>query len=244
MQPIPIPDLTFEVLERDGAQDRLLVLVHGYGEPPTNLTDRIEMIDPDGRFCTVVPSGPFEHRGATIWHRAINTAPELAATQFAASHTALDRLVGHCADRFDLPLDDAVVGGFSQGGGLAMSLLLGADVQHRPAAAFGVCSFPPAFPGFRVDRAAASARPYWLRTSRNDRFVDIDTARGAAAMVRSMLRLTYRESDDEHVMTDDDAAAIGRWLVGAVDNPVDDAAELDAAADRADFYDGLWEFVS
>ncbi len=43
------------MLER-GPQDRLLVLCHGYGLPVSDLTDRLGLLDPDGRFLVVTPA--------------------------------------------------------------------------------------------------------------------------------------------------------------------------------------------
>ena len=51
--PVPAPEvprLGYRVLERRGPQDRLLVLCHGYGLPVSDLTDRLELLDPDGRW--------------------------------------------------------------------------------------------------------------------------------------------------------------------------------------------------
>ena len=206
-----------EVIERDGPQERLLVLLHGYGEPVADLTDRLDRIDPDARFLAVAPPAPFEHKGKAIWHRAL-TAPEESGRQFLASMAAIDDHLGALGERTGLDPADAVVGGFSQGGGLALALLLAGGLRHRPAAAFGICSFPPHVVGFPFDPAAPVGRPFLLWSARDDRFAPIESSRaGAATLIECGLALTYRETDDGHVMTDEAAEAIGAWL-----------AELDA----------------
>lgn len=104
-----------------------------------------------------------------------------------------------------------MVGGFSQGGGLALGLLLSADVRHVPAAAFGVCSFPPVVQDLRVDRTACAGRPYFLSSARQDHFADIEVSRAGAALLRDIgLDVTYVESDGDHEMTDRAAEQIGR----------------------------------
>ena len=244
----PLP-LASTVLPREGPQSRLLVLLHGYGQPTAELTDRIGVIDPHGRFRVVVPEAPFERRGHPIWHRAIS-AREEAEEQYLASLVAIDALLGEAEAELGLPAADAVVGGFSQGGGLALALLLGADVVHRPAAAFGVCSFPPIVTGFRVDRVAAAGRPYFLSSARDDHFAPIEVSRTGAAIIRETgIELTYVESDGGHVMTDDAAAQIGEWLA-AVDEgrsrpPLDDDRDaLLAATQGRDYFEDLWDLVS
>ncbi len=209
---VTVPELTSEIIERSGPQARLLVLLHGYGEPVDDLPRRLDRIDPDARFLAVVPTAPFERKGKAIWHRALS-APGEAARQYLASMAALDRHLGELEASTGRPAAEAVVGGFSQGGGLAIGLLLGADIAHRPAAGFGVCSFPPHVEGFRFDRAAATGRPYLLSSARRDHFAPIESSRASAAsMVAAGLAVTYREVEGDHVMTDEAADEIGAWL--------------------------------
>jgi len=141
-----------------------------------------------------------------------------------------------------------VVGGFSQGGGLALGLLLGADVAHRPLAGFGVCSFPPPVRGLRVDRRAAAGRPFFLSSARHDHFAPIEASRAGAVLLRETgLDVTYVESEGVHEMTDEAARSIGAWLAGLVDgapSPGDADGLLDGVSARSGLYDGLWELVS
>ena len=65
--------LRSSVIERDGEQSRLLVLLHGYGEPVADLTRRLPLFDPDAQLVAVAPDAPFERRGRTIWHRALTS---------------------------------------------------------------------------------------------------------------------------------------------------------------------------
>ncbi len=236
-------ELSYRLLHRAGTPERLLVLLHGYAEPSEPLTDRLQMLDPTGSYLVVVPSAPFEHRGAAIWHRAVTTAPLQAAEQYETSLTSLDALLGQLGDETGLDPGESIVGGFSQGGGLSFGLLLGAGIRHRPAAAFGICGFPPAFDGFRVDPAAANGRRCFMASARQDHFAPIEMSRGGAAALRDIgVELTYAEVDTEHVVSDDAAALAGRWLDAVrQDMPVTGFDDLlaDVSA-RGGFYDGLW----
>lgn len=241
------PVLAHEIVDRPGAAARLLVLLHGYGEPASDLRDRLDLIDPDGRFLAVVPEAPFERKGRPIWHRALSV-PDEAEAQFRASVAAVDALLGALAEETGLDPEQAVVGGFSQGGGLALGLLLGADVAHRPAAGFGVCSFPPPVRGFRVHRAEAAGRPYFLSSARQDHFAPIEASRAGAVLLRDTgLDLTYVESEGAHEMTDDAARQIGTWLAdldGARSTSSDGPDLLAGVTARSDLYDDLWHHVS
>lgn len=240
------PVLAHEVLTRPGPQDRLLVLLHGYGEPSQDLVDRLHLIDPEGRFRVVVPEAPFERGGRAIWHRAL-TAREEAEQQFRASLAAIDALLGDLQTELGLATSEAIVGGFSQGGGLALGMLLCAEVRHRPAGGFGVCSFPPPVRGFRVDRSAASGRPFFLSSAHQDHFAPIEVSRAGAVLVRDTgLDLSYAELPGGHEMTDAAASQIGAWLRGAPSGtgPAGGPDLLAGVSARSGLYDDLWELVT
>lgn len=242
---VETPVLSSTVLDRDGAQDRLLVLLHGYGEPIEQLSSRVDLLDPSGAFKVVLPHAPFERRGRAIWHRALSARAE-AEAQYVESLRAIDHHLGDLEQRLGLAAADAVVGGFSQGGGLALGLVVSADARHAPAAAFGVCSFPPVVQGFRVDPQACAGRPYFLSSARQDHFAGIEMSRAGAALLRDVgLDLTYVESDGGHEMTDLAAAQIGAWIasLGEAGHP-DDAHLLDGIAGLDGHFAGLWELVS
>jgi predicted esterase len=240
--PTSLP-LDTQLLPRDGVGERLLVLLHGYGLPASDLTDRLAVLDPHRRCTVAVPTAPFEHKGKDIWHRALSTSAATAAQQYRDSLLLLDELLGALEAATGLAAAEAIVGGFSQGGGLGYGLLVAADLEHRPAAAFGICSFPPAFEGFRVDEAAAVGRPCFMASARRDHFAPIEGSRAGACRLRDAgLDLTYVEMDTEHEMTDEAALAAGRWIDAvAAGRPVtgfDDV--LDRVGTGAGFYDGLW----
>jgi predicted esterase len=226
-----------------GAGGRLLVLLHGYGLPVADLTDRIDLLDPERRCTVLAPVAPFERKGSAIWHRALSTSVELAARQYRESLDLLDELLGWAESVTGLPASEAIVGGFSQGGGLGFGLLLVAGIEHRPAAAFGICSFPPAFSGFAVDSSAAAGRPCFLASAHEDHFAPIEGSRaGASALRGAGLELTYVEMDAGHEMTDVAAGLAGRWIARvAAGRPVDGFDDvLTEVGTGPGFYEGLW----
>ena len=241
-----VPPLDATVVQQPTSPARLLVLVHGYGEPVEALTDRLALLDPEGRHLVVAPVAPFEHKGQAIWHRAMH-AGEVADRQFRQSIDALDDLLDRLEAEHDLPAAEAVVGGFSQGGGLGIAMLLAADVRNRPAAAFGVCSFPPHIQGFRVDRAAAAGRRCLVVGAHEDHFAPIEVSRaGAVALRDAGLDLTWAEVTGRHVMTDEAASLAGRWL-GSIDGgpPVEDGSALLADVEgRGEYLAEMWDLVT
>lgn len=242
------PVLAHEIIERPGPQTGLLVLLHGYGEPASDLRDRLHLLDPEARFLAVVPDAPFERKGRAIWHRALSV-PDVAEAQFRASLSALDDLLGVLEAETGRPAADAVVGGFSQGGGLALGLLLSADVACRPRAGFGICSFPPPVRGFRVDRRAAAGRPFFLASARQHHFAPIEASRSGAVLLRDAgLDLAYAETAGAHEMTDEAARLVGGWLAATggpgTSGPAGGAELLAGVSARSGLYDDLWDLVT
>jgi predicted esterase len=243
--PAPPVPLAYDVVDRGGSPERLLVLIHGYARPPSDLTERLHLLDPDRRFLAVAPHAPYRHRDQVIWHKPGGATG--TEEQYMGSLAALDDLLGTLQERTGLPASEAVVGGFSQGGGLALSMLFHADAVHRPAIAFGVCSFPAPVRGFPVERAAAVGRPAFLLGARRDRFAPIEVFRGGAALIASTgIDLTYVEHDAEHEMTDAAAAEVAAWLAGVLSGEVTGSSgrELYDGAPVPGFFDGLWSFRS
>lgn len=243
----PPTELAARILPRQGPGGRLLVLLHGYGLPSEDLTDRLALLDPDGVCTVVVAEAPFVHRGQRIWHRALLSAPDVAEQQYLRSIELLDELLGRLQGETGLAAADAIVGGFSQGGGQAYGLMLADGIEHRPAAAFGICSFPPAFAGFRVDPLAGVGRRCFMASAREDHFAPIDSSRAGACRLRDAgLELTYAELPTGHEMTDEAAALAGTWIAAvAADRDVTGFPDLlSEVGEGAGFYEGLWVSAS
>jgi predicted esterase len=211
-------DLDHEVVERRGPQDRLLLLLHGYGQSPHELTSRLDLLDPDGRYRAVVPTGPLRKKGRPIWFRALSGDSEEANQQFLASFAQLDDFLDARCAELGLDRSQAVVGGFSQGAGLAMGLLLAASGRARPAACLSFCGFAPFVPGFRADPDAAAGRPVLFVGAERDRYVTAqDNRETADALAHLGLHVTYAPLDIEHVLTDEAARAAAPWLAEVAD---------------------------
>jgi len=130
---------------------RLLFLVHNYGGNEFQMALLGTLIDPGRRFAVVCPRGPIETAdvpdGASFY-RVERATKSYDEASFAAAVEALDdTLEDVCADGgFDR--SEAVLGGFSQGGGLALALAYRRSGRARPAAT--ITFAPPVHPAHRV----------------------------------------------------------------------------------------------
>ncbi len=243
-------DLDVEVHRRAGPQDRLLFLVHGYGEPPSMFLDHLEAIDPVGRYVVVTPIGPFEKKGRPIWHRALSAGSEEPIVQFHTSCHALQRTYGRVVRDLALDPATAVVGGFSQGAGLAIALTLaaGPDAVPRPAGALAFCGFAPVVPGLTVDLARVAGLPLFLSVATDDVFIDLATSRSSAATLAHLgFAVSYHELACRHEITPDAAARAGSWLAGLGADPAARPSGDPVPPEPGEMgalVDALWRFVA
>ena len=118
--------LTSYRITRDGA-DRLLFLMHGYSAEQHHLASYVPLVDPDERFTAIAPRGPVplpdgDTDGASWWSIDFETF-EFRTDEFEASLATLERFIADEAAAAGVPLERCVIGGFSQGGYLALSLV-------------------------------------------------------------------------------------------------------------------------
>ena len=135
--------------------ERLLLLLHGYGSDERDLGGLLPYLDPEGRFTTVLPRGPLAAPPGFAWvDWSDGTNAARVAESLAESVAAVDELLDAECEARGLARSDAVVGGFSQGAGIALAVALGPSTKRRPA---GVLAMSPAiaFDPTIVDFAAA-----------------------------------------------------------------------------------------
>src|SRR5215217_4026281 len=150
------PPLPAHVEAADGHPAGLLVLVHGFGHSETYMGVAGRLIDPARRFAVAAPQGPIllptSRRRA--WVLPKRKLPE----QFAISLRQLDVFVDAQCAAHGVAREQVVLGGFSQGAILAMSL---AALPGRPipAAVISWCGVLPLDRGVDVDLARLRGVP-------------------------------------------------------------------------------------
>jgi thioredoxin 1 len=160
--------------------ERLLVLLHGYGSDERDLGGLLPYLDPEGRFTTVLPRGPLATPPGFAWVEWSD--PEASAASLADSIAAVDALVDAECEARGLARSDAVIGGFSQGAGIALAVGLGPSDKPRPAGVLAMSpsvSFDPAI----IDVAAVRDVPVLLQHGTDDLMVQVGGTRGLAQLL-------------------------------------------------------------
>jgi thioredoxin 1 len=199
---------------KGSSAQRLLLLVHGYAADEQDLGGLLPYLDPDGVFAAMMPRAPFPVPGTPgyMWYDMAGAGDEVAE-QFAAALAELDALVDEQCAQLGFERSDAIFGGFSQGGGLALALGLfskpdGGSRVH-PA---GVLAMSPATMTGPIDEGARDVRVL-VQHGTNDPLIPVQRSRDLARDLRKFgIPTVYREYPMEHQVALEGLRDARAWL--------------------------------
>lgn len=198
-------------IQRDDS-DRLLFLFHGYSAEQHHLAAYVPLIDPDERFSAICP-------------RAIHDLPEGdGASWFDINEDGFDKASFHEAaatlrafidteaEAAGVPLERCVIGGFSQGGYLALALA-GQPGRADYAGVWAMCCALPPFADTPFDLAPGNGRAALVQFGTRDPFVaNVDSEAAAAALRDGGWEVSSEGYDMAHSQTLEMMADAKEWL--------------------------------
>jgi thioredoxin 1 len=204
-------DLVTNVV-RGNESDRLLLLLHGYGSDERDLGGLLPYLDPDGHFVTVLPRGPVAAPPGFAWNDVAGGEPTRTAEEFAEALAAVDDLLDAACAEHGVKREEAVVGGFSQGAGLALALALGPSERPRPAGVLAMSPFVP--PGLlQVDLEGARDVAILLQHGTDDPMIPVAASRELAqALTDAGLSLVFAEYPMGHEVALASVQRAQQWL--------------------------------
>jgi thioredoxin 1 len=218
---------------KGSASQRLLLLVHGYAADEQDLGGLLPYLDPDGVFAAVMPRAPMPAPGTPgyMWYDMVGG--DDVAGQFATALDELDALVDEQCAQLGFDRSQAIFGGFSQGGGLALALGLFTPADGRPRVRpAGVLAMSPAAMTGPVDEGARDVRVL-VQHGRDDPLIPVQRSRDLARDLRGFgIPTVYREYPMEHQVALEGLRDAREWLSEVLagnrpDEPVpDDPVEL------------------
>ena len=161
--------------------ERVLLLVHGYGADEQDLAGLLPYLDPEGHFLTVLPRGPVAAPPGFSWYDigAVGAGHTTDVT-FLSSLEALDDLLDATCEEHGMARADAIVGGFSQGGGLAVALGLRRSERPHPAAVLAMSTYLPDVEGLDYDWDAAAEIPVLVQHGTEDPLIPVERGGGCS----------------------------------------------------------------
>jgi len=194
---------------------RVMLIVHGYGADERDLGGLLPYLDPEGRFLTVLPRGPVAAPPGFAWYDigAIG-AGHTADPTFMSSLQELDDLLDQACAEHDKPRDEAVVAGFSQGGGLAVALGLRKSDRAHPAAVVAMSCYLPDVEGIEYDWEPAKEIPVLVQHGTRDPLIPVEQGRALARTLADHgAPVTYREYPMEHQVALESVQDAHEWLL-------------------------------
>jgi thioredoxin 1 len=195
---------------KGSASSRLALLVHGYGADERDLGGLLTYLDPDGTLAAVLPRAPFAVPGTPgyAWYGMFEG--DSASGSYADALGQLDDLLSEQADALALPRRESLVGGFSQGAGLALGLALQRSERDRPVA---VLAMSPALDVSQLDIDATDAPPVLIQHGTHDPLIPVQRSRDLAAHLRDLgIPTVYLEYPMEHQVALESLRDATAWL--------------------------------
>lgn len=198
-------------LQRDNA-DRLLFLFHGYSAEQHHLAAYVPLVDPNERFTAICPRAPNdlpEGDGAS-WFEIGEDGFDKAS--FHETAATLRGFVDAEAEAAGIPLARCVIGGFSQGGYLALALA-GQPGRAHYAGVWAMCCALPPFPDTPFDLAPGEGRTALVQYGTRDPFIaNADTEAAARALSDGGWQVRLEGYDMAHSQTLEMMADAKEWL--------------------------------
>ena len=195
---------------KGSASNRLALLVHGLGADERDLGGLLTYLDADGVLAAVLPRAPYPLPGTPgyAWY-GMFAGDEIPGT-YGDALAELDDLLSEQAEVLALPRDEAIVGGFSQGAGLALGLALQRSERERPKAALAMS---PALDLSLLDVDATDAPPALIQHGTHDPLIPVQRARELARDLRELgVPTVYREYPMEHQVALESLRDAAAWL--------------------------------
>ncbi len=162
--------------------ERVLLLMHGYGADERDLGGLLPYLDPEGKFVTVLPRGPLSAPPGFSWFDVMASDPEEMRQGFVTALSSVDDLLDEACAEHSMKREEAVVAGFSQGGGLAFALGLGRNNRPHPAGVLAMSPFVR-LEVVDVDWDAAENVAVLLQHGTDDPMVKVTNSRELAALL-------------------------------------------------------------
>jgi phospholipase/carboxylesterase len=197
--------IPFEKRPAAGEAAGALVLFHGRGADEHDLLPLLDALDPERRLDGYCPRGPLAlPPGGAHWYvvpRVGYPDPATFAEGFAAAAEFVD----------GLPHERVVLGGFSQGAVMALSVGLGAG-RPRPAGVIGFSGFLPEVDGWELGDGPWP--PIAIGHGTFDEVIPVELAhRARDRLVAAGATVLYRESPIGHAIDPNFVGSLHNFLL-------------------------------
>lgn len=215
-----LTDLPLEFLQREpleqGADPWLLVLMHGVGSNEQDLFGLAPYVPAHFQVLSLrapYPMGPQAH-GWFQFTVDRNGTRHIDVQQERDSRALVGRTLAEAQQRLGIAPQRTVVGGFSQGGIMALSQLLTQPQSLRAALVWHSRLLPEAR-ALQAEDAQFAGKSLWISHGTHDNVIPLTSAHSMRSHVETLpLALDYHEYESAHEIRPDELQASMRWLQG------------------------------
>jgi predicted esterase len=154
------------VIEGRGNPKKLLMLIHGYDANEYHLASLGPLMDPNEECLIVAPRAPIKisERGVS-WYNKENKG------EVADQLNGLDELISSLCNSNNIDRAETIVGGFSQGAGLAIGLSFINNGLSPIKLCIPICGFLPPLEELDIDWQRAKATNYLAQFGTKDPYI-------------------------------------------------------------------------
>lgn len=207
-----------------GQQPWLLVLMHGVGSNERDLFGLAPYVPP--QFHVISLRAPFAMgQGAYAWFQFTVDADgtrHIHVPQEQQARALVQQTVQACAEQLGIPAQRIVLGGFSQGGIMALSQLL-----TQPQTLRGVLIWHsrllPEIASLHAPAQAFDGKSAWVSHGTYDNVIPLTSAHAIRDRLAQLpLQLSYQEYPGAHEIRPEELGASMQWLQDLTEPAADD----------------------
>ena len=199
-------------LDGHGTCKRLLVLLHGYGATQHDIAGITPQVNQHNNYFVLCPRGPIDAPGGGASWYDFDDAWRPDPQSFTASLDGLDHLLDSVCGRLGIGRDNVVVGGFSQGAGMAAWLAYATPATSRPAA-YWCCGTIVDVGDTPLDLSTARGGSALVLAGRHDPNVPLERSRRQAHRLQQAgADVTLSEHDGGHGLSPAMLNDMAHWL--------------------------------
>jgi phospholipase/carboxylesterase len=216
-------ELPHRLRDPAGEPEGALVLLHGRATSEDDLYPVLDAIDPERRLLGVTPGAPITNLppGGRHWY-VIEQVGQPDEESFVASMEIAANFIDDVLRHWRIPWDKTVIGGFSQGGAVALALALGMG-RPRAAGILAMSCFLPMVRGWRLDVRAKRGEHAYITHGAFDNIIPVGFGRRVRdELEEAKLNVIYRETRVQHSIDPELFPEMQAWLRAVTGDPPQD----------------------
>jgi predicted esterase len=198
------------VVRRGPRSRRLLFLLHGNAEDERSFAAYGALLDPRRDFALVVPRGPLAAKDGFGWYRVGASGPE--PDTFFPALERVEGLLERACRELELPREQALIGGFCQGGALGTALALRAGARCVPPGLLFMSGYWAEPPGMTYGSAKGATQVLAISGTRDQVIPPERQEEAARAIAERDCRMERRSYAMGHQVTLESLAGARDWL--------------------------------